>query len=470
MSARDDIALAALVQADQLQKAEARVESLRGHLHDVRTKRAQLAGDLDALESQTTALLAELGLDIDALPADNDALERFEPTADELAVIDASLPTFSSLRTAPIHDERAFREALHLYAREEAVNLDADPITALLPANEIARARASWTHDTARLSWDRWDYSLVGGAVILGSVFDVALVSVPPDSVWKGVKYAGSPLTRILREGSAAVMNGDGWLSRLQRALETWAKVPYDIARNDPGGGVNIDGLRPAMHRIMSPGHDPVLGFIFGVLDILRGTCSLVDRHGAQHVIANGVGESSPFLAIVKQAAHLLSDLPTSAGLPPPFFTALQRITTKSPFSLGSSGETASVADLARWMYGHGYDLRHFATMGVVPLIVGVFVRVGFFARNHERLVGSDETPRNLVLKRDEMLLAAHAMTASTNALKVSLMANNPLAINYAVWLSVATTTLRWLRSRVAHDLSVQRELALGWKTLLHEA
>jgi uncharacterized membrane protein len=469
VSARDDIALAALVQADQLQKAEARAESLRGHLRDVRTKRAEIADELDALESHAAALLAELGLDGNALSADPDALDRFEPTADEIATIDASLPTFASLRTVPIEDEGEFRKALHLYAREEGINLDADPITALLPANEIARARASWAHDTARLPWDRWDYALVGGAAVLGAVLDVALVSVPLDSVWKGVKYTGSPLTKLLRETSAAVTNGDGWLSRLQRALEAWAKVPYDIARNDHVGGINIDGLRPAMHRIMSPGHDPVLGFIFGVLDILRGTCSLVDRHGAQHVIANGVSESSPFVAVIKQVAHLLSDLPTSAGLPPPFFTALQRITAKSPFSVSNSGETLSIADLTRWMYGRGYDLRHFATMSVVPFIVEAVVRVGFFARNHERLDGSEGTPRNLVLKRDEMLLAAHAMTASTNALKVSLMANNPLAINYAVWLSTATATLRWLRSRAAHDLSVQHRLAQGWKVLLQK-
>ncbi len=308
------------------------------------------------------------------------------------------------------------------------MDLDVDPIAALLPATHIASVREAWARDTARLAWDRWDYAIVGGAALLGAVLDVALVSVPPDSVWKGVRYAGSPLTRALREKSAALVEGDGWLSRLHRASERWAKVPFDISRNDPGAGINIDGLRPAMHRIMSPGHDPVLGFIFGVLDQVRGTCTLIDRHGVTHILVNGAGVSRP-VALAKQVAHLLSDLPTSMGLPPPFFTALQRVTAKSPFAVGSSGETQSVNDLTRWMYGQGYDARHFATMSVAP-----------------------PPPRT---------------RPHTNALKVALMQGNPLALNQAVWMSVAASALRWMKSRGAHDAAVQRELLSGWQSVL---
>lgn len=450
------------MQADQARKAEVRTEALRGHLVDVRAKRAGMHEELDALEASTAALLAQLGLD--DLPLDDDprALDRFEPTSDELAAIDASLPDFSALRSVPLGSEAEFREALARYAREEAVDLDVDPIAALLPATHIASVREAWARDTARLAWDRWDYAIVGGAALLGAVLDLVLVSVPPDSVWKGVRYAGSPLTRALREKSAALVEGDGWLSRLHRASERWAKVPFDISRNDPGAGINIDGLRPAMHRIMSPGHDPVLGFIFGVLDLRFGRCTLIDRHGVTHIVTNGAGVSYP-VALAKQVAHLLSDLPTSMGLPPPFFTALQRVTAKSPFAVGSSGETQSVNDLTRWMYGQGYDARHFATMSVVPMVMESVVRVGFFARNHERLLADGPTPANLALKRDEMLLAAHAVAASTNALKFALMQGNPLALNQAVWMAVAASALRAVKSRCAHDASVQRELVEGW-------
>lgn len=466
MTGRTDAERAAIVAADQLHKAEHRVEGLRAAIDDVRATRASIGAELDALEANSHALLTELGGET-SQDDHLDALAPYEPSPEELAVIDASLPKFSSLRTISLGDEHAFRASLDAYARDELVDLDRDPIAALLPSPEIDAIRTRWSRDTARLSWDRWDYAIVGGAAVLGALLDFALVSVPPDSLWKGVTHRGSPLTRFLREKSDAFVNGDGWPARVQSGLEKWAKVPFDIARNDRGAGIDIDGLRPGMHRIMSPGHDPVLGFIFGVLDLLRGTCTLIDRHGVTHVIANGASASLP-IAVLKLIAHLLSDVATPAGLPPPFFTALQKITALTPFAVGSSGEPQSVADLTRWMYGQGYDLRHFATMSVVPLVVESVVRVGFFARNHERVTDPGELSANVSLKRDEMLLAAHAIAASTNALKVYLQGMNPLAINYAVWMSLAASTLRWMRSRGAQDIAVQRELCDGWRAMLH--
>lgn len=467
MSRRTDTERAALAQAHQLGRAEARVVSLEEGIDDVRGARDSIDANLSHLEAEATALRAVLGIDHGAVPDGADALVLFEPTSHELAAIEASLPTFESLRTIPFVDERAYQAALERYAQEESVDLDDDPITALLPPNEIAAIRSAWSQDTARLSWDRWDYALVGGAAIIGAVLDIVLVSVPPGSSWRGVQYAGSPLTKFFRERSSAVIDGDGWLSRVQRSLERWAKVPFDIARNDGVRGIHIGGLRPDMHRIMSPGHDPVLGFIFGVLDLLRGTCTLIDNLGVPHTIENGTGVSLP-VALLKLVAHLLSDIPTPRGLPSPFFTALQKIIAKTPWAIRTDGEAQSVADLTRWMYGQGYDLRHFATMSVVPLVVESVVHVGFFARHHEALMAPGPTAPNLSLKRNEMLLAAHGVAASTNALKVALMQGNPLAINQATWMSLAVHVLRWLRSRAEHDRAVERDLVDGWRAILH--
>lgn len=61
----------------------------------------------------------------------------------------------------------------------------------------------------------------------------------------------GSPLTKWLQ----SLRLPDG----LQSWLENVAKVPYD----NTGGST---------HRIDTIGHDPILGLIFGVIDIIRGT------------------------------------------------------------------------------------------------------------------------------------------------------------------------------------------------------
>jgi len=465
---------ALLVQHDQLSKGEARLGALRAQVDDVRTTRAQIGADLDDFEAQLAALRAQVGLDDIALPDGDAALARIEPDARERAVIEASLPTFAALRTVPLDDEASFRAGLELYAREEGLSLDADPIALVVPPRRIHEVRSAWESSHARLGWDRWDYAIVGGAALIGAVLDIALVGIPKSMTWKGVDYEGSPLTGWMRDKSRAVMEGDGWLSRMQRGLEEWAKVPFDVSINSRARGVAVDGLRPAMHRIMSPGHDPVLGFIFGILDLLRGTCTLIDRTGVVHVLTGGEAASLP-MAVVKLVAHLLSDIPTKVGLPPPFFTALQLITADTPVALGKSAKTQNVADVSRWMYGQGYDLRHFLSMSIVPAVVEAIVRVGFFARNRDRFVAGQDAPANVALKRAEMLTMAHALTASGNVLKVAMTGNNPLAINQAVWMSLAWNFVGWLRARSAQNAVVQEELVRGWQGLLvaphaHEA
>ena len=72
-----------------------------------------------------------------------------------------------------------------------------------------------------------------------------------------------------------------------------------------------------------------------------------------------------------------------------------------SPFALGSSGVKVPWTDVARFMYGHGYDLRHFFTMGITPGVVSAIIR-GYWLldsyaaggteadrkRDHAKLVG----------------------------------------------------------------------------------
>lgn len=66
--------------------------------------------------------------------------------------------------------------------------------------------------------------------------------------------------------------------------LEEIAKVPYDAFNYDNKGNVIVgeivDGLSPMFHHQVSLGHDPILGFIFGVLDMLRGTLTTLDFQG----------------------------------------------------------------------------------------------------------------------------------------------------------------------------------------------
>ena len=50
-----------------------------------------------------------------------------------------------------------------------------------------------------------------------------------------------------------------------------------------------MDGLSPKIHRLMSLGHDPVLAFVFGTMDVMSGTGTYVDTS-----TATGVGSQPP--------------------------------------------------------------------------------------------------------------------------------------------------------------------------------
>ena len=120
----------------------------------------------------------------------------------------------------------------------------------------------------------------------------------------------------------------------------------------------------------MGLGHDPILAFIFGTIDVISGTGTYIDKHGDQRRVATSMSPEGLITAFLKVFLHLLSDVFTSAGIPPPFLTLLQLVKTKSPSILGPSGEKVTWTNVARYMYTHGYDLRHFATMGIVPTSV----------------------------------------------------------------------------------------------------
>lgn len=116
----------------------------------------------------------------------------------------------------------------------------------------------------AQLQWDKWDYMFVGASGVLAALTDHLLVKIP--KTINAGEYAGqegSPITAWLKNYNIA--NSNDWFAQLARYLEEVCKTPYDNQQV-------IQGMNPKSHRFQSLGHDPVLGFIFGVVDIMRGT------------------------------------------------------------------------------------------------------------------------------------------------------------------------------------------------------
>ena len=164
--------------------------------------------------------------------------------------------------------------------------------------------------------------------------------------------------------------------------------------------------------------------------------------------------------AFFKVFLRLLSDVFTSAGIPPPFFTLLQLATTSSPFVLGPSGEKVTWTNVARYMYAHGYDMRHFATMGIVPGSVEMIVRGWWLCKGFESKGKVAPTKAKLT----SMLMLAHLIATSGNLLKTGVIFGmNPLALNWAQMLALPPVTLAWISETLKRDRSIRDRLDEEW-------
>ncbi len=405
----------------------------------------RVSGELDALEeefSETRQILRSLGAD----PPEPEPGGGFE------VPMTSAAPGYRRAGARRTHDFQDLVKRAEARLASEGLDLSRDPLLQVLGPSEAAGISRDYKDAFGDLAWSDSDYLAVVLAGFVATLLDVFLVRIPTDVTFLGKAQPGSPLTQWMRKNSKPVHD------RYLRHLEKAAKVPYDMSI-----GKTVEGLRPGVHRLMSFGHDPVLGFIFGVIDIMGGTGTLIDMNGKVRRVGTTMSPEGLTAAFLKVFLHLLSDMFTSAGIQPPFFTLLQLLKTKSPFVLGPSGERVSWTDVARYMYAHGYDLRHFATMGIVPASVEMVIRGWWLCRSFEE-GGKPELAR---AKLTSMLMLGHAMAASGNLLKTGVIFGmNPLAINWAEMLALFPATVAWLRESLKRERTIRDRLDAEWVSI----
>ncbi|MBK9296020.1 MAG: hypothetical protein IPN02_03920 [Candidatus Microthrix sp.] len=244
-----------------------------------------------------------------------------------------------------------------------------------------------------------------------------------------------------LRPGFSA-MDGDN-------ALSGWAKTAYDRVANLPEPVVGLSGRT---HRVQTLGHDPLLGMMFGTLDIMGGTMTAVPRGGGLQIMDNGDPLTNPFLALTKQIAHLLSDVFTHDGLPLPGWVGLATVKAGSfgPMDQSVGGiaqkhvyERLRLCDLLTMMTGVGalkvlrsywglrrrFDEEWEASTDIQGHVAGS--------------TGLTDHPRFAA-----MSLTAHGVATAANVGKIVFTDGNPLALNYAQWAAFLSSFSNGLNSR----------------------
>jgi hypothetical protein len=305
---------------------------------------------------------------------------------------------------------------------------------------------------TVQSRLDSLDIIAAVAAGVTAALLDYLVVAVPRQS----------GLTKALRSLGT---NNDNWLSGI-------AKVPFDTVFPD-----GLSGFGPNAHRVQTFGHDPLLGWVYGTMDILRGSLTGVSRSGAVKVLGGGVpaAETLP-AALAIQAMHLISDVVTPAGLQLPGWTALL---TVDQTVLGSKD---TLAEITRMMYVRGYDTWHLPTMAMPVLSIEAVLR-GYIGL---RQVFDDEYREELDMERimadsdrvsdlpryEVMTLIARGIAVAGNSGRFALSGANPLTLNFSMWMAFAKSLLRSLdRAKPAStmaDAANMNRLILdaGWVSL----
>lgn len=404
---------------------------------------------LDSAEedaSEIREMFSSLGVDLSDIESD-------EGPGNTVSLRTPRGKEYRKIELGNADDFRGLAEEAEAYLAKAGVDLEKDPLLQVMGSTEATGTIVAYREKYGDISWDRSDYLIVTFAGFAATLLDIFLVRIPGDTNFQGKMQQGSPLTKWLKEHSKEVHE------RILERFEDKARVPYDDVRHQ-----EVPGMRPGTHRSQSFGHDPILGFIFGVIDILGNTGTYIDKYGdlirVEKAPTDPVSLTAAFLKVF---FHLLSDVCTSAGIQPPFFTLLQLIKTKSPFVLGPSGERVSWTDVARYMYVHGYDLRHFATMGIVPATVEMVIRGWRLCESYEK----EESPELTKAKTASMLMLGHTIAVSGNLIKTgAVYGMNPLALNWAQALWMFPVTVSWLGESVKRDQRIRAKLDAEWASI----
>jgi hypothetical protein len=323
-------------------------------------------------------------------------------------------------------------------------------------------SRLEQRHDcdfTRKHQLDRWD--VLAGCLcgVIGGAVDFLLVSLPKDVIYLGeLPQKAGPLPTLLKRWN---VSNDNFLARI-------ARVPYDQP-NVPGA--RVPGMYSKNHRLLTPGHDPLVGVVVGVVDIIRGGRTAFDIAGTPYFhpgLTEGI--TNPLVACAIWLLHLFSDVATPMGLPPPGWSLTQLLQVGE---FGKKGRT--VADLARYMYLNGYDFRHFvasaSSVAAIELSLSAYFGGRRFFDSEYELDCRADAPRDRSYRHHPryraMRLIADAIACGANAGKIAVYAGNPLAFNYTQWLALLRSAAGFLDDLLESPTTVLLDKATANEAIL---
>lgn len=305
-----------------------------------------------------------------------------------------------------------------------------------------------------KLTKDEWIISGIAG--VIGSILDICFIKMPQHSGMMGTSGSdGGTLSNWISDKIKNSISPEE-ISKLE--INNW--VPYDAPYSKNFLEQEVEGLGTRSHRLHSLGHDPILGLIFGVKDILNGTFTGIDKSGnyivSEILTTNKNVGINLFQAFAKQLGHLKSDIATPAGLPIPFMGLLQFCQFGT---IEGNKKSYNIAEISRLMYMNGYNLNYLIATSIPTMIIEITIRLYYIYKQlksgKEILDFKEWAPFNKV-KVDKMLLVAHTIALGGNIIKVTAT-QNPLNISITQYVAFFFQISKELSRTLKHSEELAR-------------
>lgn len=365
----------------------------------------------------------------------------------ELGDVDTSTPDFKKRKQAHL-DAMSERRKLpdvgleNIYDEAEAAFPERAYLGDILTSDDwavVSKRIAAHTEDfNARYALDGWDYAIAGGCGLFAAMLDLLFVKAPAKPTTEWTKKVDGVFNRGVQQAFNLLLPPD-----VSKELSKLTIGGADSRTVDQLLGAPSRTLNPMNHRLRSLSHDPILGFLFGILDMKRGTCTVVGNDGLKIYPTTGESvDGSLFSLLGRMLGHLLSDVNAPSakgnrgmGLPAPFMGILRM------FDSLPAGDS-DLGKQIEYMYANGYDLRQFVVTSIPVLIMEMMMRV-FYAVKQVKLAGSslgealiDTMPLKMNPRFRMMLAMAYGTVAAVNSGKVYIT-GDLLNLNYAAWLGL---------------------------------
>ena len=344
-------------------------------------------------------------------------------------------------------------EVESIYAEAEARYQGSIGLADILSVGDFEQAQARINNHVLafnnRYGLDGWDYAIACSCGLFAAMLDILCVRAPSKPTVPWSQKVDGTFNGWVQDAFKKVLPPD-----LSDALSK----QYPIGAPDSSTVVDLIGapdkaLNPLNHRLRSLAHDPILGLIFGVWDMMHGTCTTVVNGQIISIPSQkGPTDGGLFQLLGKMLGHLLSDVNAPSGhgnrgmgLPAPFMGLLRML---EGIPIGDSNFGKQI----EWMYVNGYDFRQFAATSIPMLIMEVLLRVFYVGKQvaiydqpfGENLV--DTMPLRLNPRVRIMLAIAYGTSSAVNAGKI-YVTGDILNANYASWMSLAWNgfhSLKW--------------------------